>query len=136
MAVRAQRSRQSRRFDDRIRRAAPMVLACVLLAGCGGPEDEKIPPSIDLPACTGIASFGNGATCTPEDAGLKACGGSGKRTCASSWLCFDAPEYVDCACTADADCDTRTAYINAARVAAKKAPLAAKCLEGRCAGRP
>jgi len=111
------------------------VALALALAGCGQ-EDDAVRPSISPPACKSVTSFGNGAVCSAKEPALVACGTSKQRTCASGWLCFHAPERVDCACAADADCQERAAYINAARVTAKKAPMAAKCQGGRCAGQP
>lgn len=110
--------------------------ALAVAAACTSPKDDTPPPSIQVPSCTQISRFGNSATCTVTDAKLAACGTLSSRTCASSWLCFDAPEYADCGCIVDADCDPRTTYINDARMTAGKAPLASKCVMGRCGGRP
>jgi hypothetical protein len=108
----------------------------VLISACDAPAEEPKVPTLALPACTAIAKFGNGALCSSKEPSLAACGASDKRTCASGWLCFDAPEYVACACKADLDCTGRTDYINAGRVQTSKQPLAAKCDAGRCAGLP
>ncbi len=110
--------------------------AVVCLVGCPEPTQSGPPPSVTPPACTAVGSFGNGAICEPVDDELTACGGASRRTCASSWLCFDAPELLLCACSADADCESRTFYINQGRLLKKKAPLAPHCEHGRCVGMP
>lgn len=124
-----------------MRQPAPVARALMaawaaLAIGCDAPADEAKPAPITPPACTSISHFGNGATCVATDAKIAACGSAARRTCASGWLCFDAPELADCRCSADSDCAGRTAYINAGRTATGKAPLAAKCDGGRCAGAP
>lgn len=116
-------------------------LALLLALGCDSPAEEAEPTPQEPPLCSAVPLFGNGASCEPAtggapDAALKACGTATRRTCASGWLCFDAPEYADCRCTSDGDCSGRTAYINAGRTAAGKAPLASNCDAGRCAGAP
>jgi hypothetical protein len=85
-----------------------------------------------------VVSFGNGAACTfpsasGEGNGLDVCGPSATRMCSRGGLCFDASAF-DCGCQADADCASRAAYINAARVSISKAPLVARCDGGRCSG--
>ncbi len=121
------------------RRAALAALLVVL--GCDSPAEEAEPTAQEPPLCTAVVSFGNGASCevasgSTASATLALCGSASRRTCASGWLCFDAPEYADCRCTSDSGCDARTVYINAARTTAGKAPLASNCQAGRCAGAP
>lgn len=111
------------------------LVVALALAACGT-EEQGPKPSLTLPACKSVTVFGNGATCSSADPKLAACGAQAGRTCASGWLCFDAPQFVDCTCSETADCEPRAAYINAARGPARRAPLAAKCELGRCAGRP
>ena len=117
------------------------LLALFIALGCDSPPEEPKPTPLEPPLCVLVASFGNGASCEPSAASgqagkLASCGGAARRTCASGWLCFDAPEFADCRCKADSDCAGRTAYINAARTTAGKAPLASKCDVGRCLGAP
>jgi len=107
-----------------------------MLTGCDTAPAETEQATVAPPLCSQIASFGNGATCSASDASLSTCGPSARRTCAGTWLCFDAPEYASCACQVDGDCANRTAYINAARTATGKAPLSSSCKGGRCAGIP
>ena len=113
-----------------------LLLLAVSLGACTGATETSDAASITPPLCSKVASFGNGATCSAADPTLAACGAAAKRTCASGWLCFDAPEYASCGCATDGDCDGRSAYVNAARTAAKKAPLSSKCVQGRCSGQP
>jgi len=110
--------------------------AATALAACTGAGEAPDPASTTPPLCSKVAVFGNGATCSIQDPKLVGCGTSARRTCATGWLCFDAPEYANCGCATDGDCDGRTAYVNAARTAARKAPLGSKCVQGRCAGQP
>jgi hypothetical protein len=111
-------------------------LAAVLLAlGCGN-DEEGLAPSIAVPPCARVARFGNGAACSLAEPTLAACGSAARRTCGGGSLCFDAPELLVCACTADADCAGRAGYINEARQAAGKAPIAAICDQSRCKGLP
>ena len=117
-------------------RGLALWLGAALALGACGPDEEGPVASLDPPACKSVTLFGNGAACSSADAKLATCGTKASRTCASGWLCFDAPEFVDCSCTVAADCEARATYINAARVTARRAPLAAKCEFGRCAGRP
>lgn len=112
------------------------LLAAWAVAACDAPAEEAEPGTVTPPLCNAVVSFGNGAQCVETDSKIAACGTSKRRTCASGWLCFDAPELADCGCAIDADCQGRAAYINAGRTAAGKAPLAAKCDGGRCAGAP
>lgn len=107
-----------------------------VISGCETPANAEKPGPVVPPACTSVVTFGNGAACDDTDSKVATCGPAKRRTCASGWLCFDAPELADCACEVDTDCAGRTAYINAGRTAAGKAPLAAKCDGGRCAGAP
>lgn len=88
------------------------------------------------PACNTVSRWGNGATCSATDPSLASCGNGSKRTCASGWLCLDAPALLDCSCSADSDCEGRSQYINDARTAKGIAPLAAKCVASRCSGEP
>jgi hypothetical protein len=88
------------------------------------------------PRCQTVTRWGNGATCSASDPSLSACGGGNTRTCASGWLCLDAPALLDCSCQTDADCEGRSQYINEARTAKGVAPLAAQCVAGRCTGEP
>jgi hypothetical protein len=106
------------------------------LCGCDTATTETEQATVAPPLCSKVASFGNGATCSPNAPSLATCGGSARRTCAGDWLCFDAPEYASCACKVDSDCAGRTAYINAARTASGKAPLSSSCKGERCAGTP
>jgi hypothetical protein len=104
--------------------------------GCDGAATAPVQGWRTPPRCSAVQAFGNGARCSSDDASLSACGTAKRRTCASGWLCADAPEYIDCTCETAADCTGRTAYINSARNAAGKAPLANTCDRGRCGGRP
>ncbi|MSP93203.1 MAG: hypothetical protein EXR79_15615 [Myxococcales bacterium] len=113
-----------------------VVVLAVGTAGCDTPTEPAEPPPVAPPACQAVTTFGNGTVCSAKDPTLAACGSAKRRVCASGWLCFDAPEFAACACTTDADCDRRAAYINAARTAARKAPLAARCDGFRCIGPP
>ena len=115
---------------------AVLFVAAAGVGGCDAPADPVKPASIAPPACQAVAVFGNGSVCSAKDPTLAACGSSKRRVCAAGWLCFDAPESVACACKTDADCDRRAAYINTARTAARKAPLAARCDGFRCVGPP
>ena len=119
-----------------LRRHLLVLAALAACAACTGAAETPDPASITPPLCSKVASFGNGATCTVSDLKLAACGAAAKRTCATGWLCFDAPEYANCGCATDADCDGRSAYVNAARTVAKKAPISSKCVQGRCSGQP
>ncbi len=110
-------------------------LAVALLYGCGTDDSGPL-DSITPPACNSIQHFGNSAACDQDGPKLESCGASASRTCASGWLCFDAPQFDDCTCSADADCAGRQQYINDARATQKKAPLTSKCQDGRCSGRP
>ncbi len=103
---------------------------------CDAEPAATKPGPVVPPACVDVKSFGNGSTCNANDPTVALCGKAARRVCASNWLCFDAPELVDCGCSVDGDCDKRTEYINVARTAVSKAPLASKCEGGRCAGRP
>lgn len=108
-------------------------------SGCDSPAEEAELTALEPPLCTSVKQFGNGASCEAAsglDAKLGVCGTAARRTCASGWLCFDAPEFADCRCSGPSDCEARTAYINAGRTSAGKAPLASKCDGGRCAGAP
>lgn len=113
-----------------------LAATLVMVAGCDAETATPSQPTITPPLCTLVKSFGNSATCGVDDSTLAACGSGARRTCAGGWLCFDAPEYVDCSCVVDADCAPRTAYINAARTASGKAPLASLCVATRCQGIP
>jgi hypothetical protein len=116
-----------------VSRAATCLLATFGWVACTSEGPAETRP---LLACVSVASFGNGASCSDDDSSLKSCGASPWRACASSWLCFDDARYDQCTCATDADCAGRLAYINDARAANGKAPIASKCEEGRCAGRP
>lgn len=105
-------------------------------AACTTETPAPAPTDVTPPACIDVKHFGNGIACNANDPTLALCGSSARRVCASNWLCFDAPELIDCSCAADDDCKSRTDYINEARTAASKAPLASKCDAGRCVGRP
>ena len=111
-------------------------LVCGLWAACGSEPVATKPGTVAPPLCTSVLSFGNGVACNANDPTIALCGTQARRVCASNWLCFDAPELVDCRCEQDLDCTSRTTYINEARSVANKAPLANKCTNGRCAGRP
>lgn len=121
-------------FDRRLGRAL-LCLGAWLACGCGT-SDADPNASITPPQCSSVTHFGNGLSCENDDGALSSCGTSASRTCASGWLCFDAPQYVDCGCAADSDCATRLAYINDARASVKKAPITSACVKGRCSGRP
>lgn len=123
-------------MKPRPHRRRPVWLAALALWACDAEPVATKPGSVTPPACVDVKSFGNGSACNANDPTIALCGKSARRVCASNWLCFDAPELVDCACATDADCTKRTEYINVARTAASKAPLASKCEGGRCAGRP
>lgn len=111
--------------------------AFALALACTGPAEEKADPgAIALVACADVARFGNGALCSADDAGLSVCGTRPRRTCASSWLCFDGPELAFCTCEKDADCAGRAEYINQGRLQRQVAPLGAVCKAGRCQGAP
>ena len=113
-----------------------LTLGLVALAGMPGCTEASDPAEVPLPRCTEVVRFGNAATCSAKDPTLSLCGGSSTRTCGNGWLCFDSPRAQDCGCETDADCAPRTDYINAARTEAGRAPLASKCVRGRCAGTP
>lgn len=118
---------------DRFRSIAGAAVWMMSVTACATPTDPDAAP---LPLCTEVVRFGNGASCSAKDPSLAACGSSSFRTCGNGWLCFDSPRAQDCGCGTDADCAPRTDYINAARTAAGKAPLASKCVRGRCSGSP
>ncbi len=113
---------------------ASLLAAATLLGGCGTEVKAKFPVT-EVPACNDIKIFGNGATCDDGPA-LTVCGPGKGRACASGWLCFDAPELAFCGCSVDEDCIARSAYINTARASRKMAPLADRCVGGRCKGAP
>ena len=113
-----------------------LALGLGLVVACSSATETSEPSSITPPLCNQVAHFGNGATCSAAAPTLPECGSAAKRTCATGWLCFDAPEFANCGCAKDNDCEGRAAYINAARTLAKKAPLSASCVQGRCAGQP
>ena len=117
---------------------ALVALSCLLsTVACSTPTaPAPQPTTIELPACPSIDRFGNGATCGNDDPELEACGAAERRMCASSWLCFDAPEYAFCTCKEDIDCEPRSEYINSARLARQIAPLVSRCVGGRCEGVP
>ena len=108
-------------------------LAC-MVAGCGNTTTTVTahPQAITPPACTAVTSFGNGAACSSAEPTLAACGTSSSRLCSGGWLCYDAPEFAECSCQTDADCSGKRAYVNAARIAQEKSPLAVTCHGGRC----
>jgi|GEM_PF-2941854 len=122
------------------RLAAPswtaLILALVLTA-CAGPADDGNEDGVvNPPLCSKVGAFGNGQVCSSDDSTLAACGGSEDRMCASGWLCFDSADVAFCGCIDDADCQSRSDYINKARALKKIAPMAAKCVYGRCAEAP
>lgn len=119
-----------------MKRFCRLVLLLALPAACGSDPVAEAPKTITPPLCTAVTSFGNGASCNANDPTIALCGSKARRVCASDWLCFDAPELVDCRCDTDLDCTNRTSYINEARSVLSKAPLANKCDGGRCSGRP
>lgn len=128
-----------RRLPGAWRRVAWRSLAwtagsCALAAGCGAQEEPKF-EAVSVPACREVASFGNGRRCDGDDE-ILACGSGGAVLCGAGWLCFDSAARAFCACDTDADCAGRASYINAARAAARIAPLQARCEAGRCAGAP
>ena len=110
-----------------------VLLAC---AACGQTTVTSNQTAIDPPACTTIGQFGNGATCSSAEPTLAACGTSGSRLCAGGWLCYDAPEYEQCACSTDADCNGKRDYVNQARALNDKSPVAITCHGGRCTEGP
>ncbi|MSQ83843.1 MAG: hypothetical protein EXR77_13320 [Myxococcales bacterium] len=110
---------------------------CTLASAACDTEPVAVKPtSVTPPQCVDVKKFGNGAQCNANDPTVALCGTAARRVCASNWLCFDAPELVDCACQLAEDCKARTDYINEGRTAASKAPLASSCVGGRCGGRP
>jgi hypothetical protein len=115
-----------------IRYWALLILA-VLATACTEADQADI---VTPPKCQAVTRWGNGATCSASDPSLSACGSGNTRTCASGWLCLDAPALLDCSCQTDTDCEGRSQYINEARTAKGIAPLAAKCVAGRCSGEP
>ncbi len=114
-----------------------LLLCSWSAAACSTPAAPVSPPTtLEVPVCSAIERFGNGSTCGNDDPELEACGDTERRMCASSWLCFDAPEYAYCGCKEDLDCEPRSEYINDARLSRQIAPLVSKCVGGRCAGVP
>jgi hypothetical protein len=109
--------------------------AALALAACST-EASGPPASVTPPACASVQHFGNGEACDKDGPDLASCGTASTRACVTDWLCFDAASLVDCSCTVDADCLGRLQYINDARSTHNKSPIASKCLEGRCSGRP
>lgn len=109
-----------------------LLCATVSLLGCGQTALTSSATAIDPPPCTTISQFGNGQTCAASDPSLASCGPSASRLCAGGWLCYDAPEYEQCACTADADCAGKREYVNQARALNDKSPVAISCHGGRC----
>ena len=114
-----------------------LLVGIALLAACSTPKEEKATlVTIEPPNCATVASFGNGALCAASIEGMAACGNAKRRVCAAARLCFDAPEYAFCACDKDADCNSRAAYINKARLSRDQQPIDVFCHGGRCAGTP
>ncbi len=108
------------------------LLALLSLVGCGQAALTSNGTAIDPPPCTTISQFGNGQTCNSADPTLASCGTNASRLCAGGWLCYDAPEYEQCACTTDSDCAGKRDYVNQARALNDKSPTAITCNGGRC----
>ena len=109
-----------------------LALALAGLVACGQTTTTRNQTAIDPPPCTSISLFGNGQTCGTADPTLATCGTSASRLCAGGWLCYDAPEYEQCACQTDTDCNGKRDYVNQARLLNDKSPVAIGCHGGRC----
>ena len=111
------------------------VAACsgALWAGCGhSTVSEPLLLAVEVPACKEVERFGNGQTCSALEPTLAACGASPSRLCAGGWLCYESAASAECACQTDADCAGKREYVNTARAAADKAPVAVTCRSNRC----
>ncbi len=109
-----------------------LLIVGLLANACGNTTVTSTQTSVDPPACTSLTQFGNGQTCGTADPTLASCGTSASRLCAGGWLCYDAPEYEQCACTTDADCVGKRAYVGQARALNNKQPVGITCIGGRC----
>ena len=111
---------------------AVFLTVLLLASACGNTTVTSAQTAIDPPACTSVTQFGNGQTCSAATPSLASCGTSASRLCAGGWLCYDAPEYEQCVCATDTDCDGKRAYVNQARALNDKSPIAITCIGGRC----
>lgn len=106
------------------------------LSACAPDVGSLVGGPLDVPACSELHTFGNGATCDDGAGGteLSACGDLSIAACSPGRLCFTDALTLACTCSSDGDCAARASYVNIARKAAGQPSIQARCAQGLCAG--